>query len=155
MDINTALWFDGSGNNIQFSDVLENVAMRRHTHEVHVGGDSQPYYDYVVFAVTICLYLPGRGAIYYVIRKKTGNKAYKNLGLRLQHESELSLLVAAQVRESLAITNITIHADLSPNPINKSFKYVKPIQSFVQSMGFRCIVKPDSWAAWVADKHAK
>jgi len=155
MNLNTASWFDGSGNNIQFSDVLKNVAAQRHTHEVHVGGDSQPYYDYVVFAVTICLYLPGRGAVYYVIRKKSNNKAYKNLGQRLQHESELALLVANHVRESLAINDITIHADLSPNPVNKSFKYVKSIQNFVQSMGFRCIVKPDSWAAWVADKHAK
>lgn len=155
MNLNTASWFDGSGNNIQFSGVLENITARRCTHEIHVGGDSQPYHSHVVFAVTVCLYLPGRGAIYYVVRKKTNSKAFKNLGLRLQHESELALIVASQIRESLAIDDIVIHADLSPDPINKSFKYVKPIQNFIQSMGFRCIVKPGSWAAWVADKHAR
>lgn len=148
-------WFDGSGNTVEFSEILEYILSKKDTHEIHIGSDSQPYYSYVVFATTICLYLPGRGATYYVSREKSKSKAFKNLGLRLQHESELAIFVANKIRDALSLEKITIHADISPNPVNKSFKYVKPIQSFIQSMGFECIIKPDSWAAWVADKHAK
>lgn len=155
MTLNNTSWFDGSGNTVEFSEILKYITSKKDTHEIHVGSDSQPYHSYVIFAITICLYLPGRGATYYVSRKKSKSKAYKNLGVRLQYESELAIYVANHIRESLALDDITIHADISPNPVNKSFKYVKSIKSFIQSMGFECIIKPDSWAAWVADKHAK
>ena len=157
MGIDKALWFDGSGNVVKFPDILQSISTKKHTHEIHIGGDSQPYNSYVIFATTICLYLPGYGAVYYVSRKKSKNKAYKNLGLRLQYESELAIEAATYIRDRLSLLDhdITIHADLSPDPINKSFRYVKSISNFIKSMGFRCIIKPDSWAAWVADKHAK
>jgi len=147
-------WFDGSGNRLLFSDILEKIRGDTSTHEVHIGTDSQPVKDSYVFAVALCVYMPGHGAYYFVTRHCTKEKKYRNLGVRLNRESELSILLADQIRDILNI-DITVHADVSPNPINKSSKYTKQIQNFIHSMGFECLIKPDSWAAFVADKHAK
>ena len=117
MTLNNTSWFDGSGNTVEFSEILKYITSKKDTHEIHVGSDSQPYHSYVIFAITVCLYLPGRGATYYVSRKKSKSKAYKNLGVRLQYESELAIYVANHIRESLALDDITIQADISPNPI--------------------------------------
>ncbi len=155
MDWNTAAWFDGSGNCQTFEQVLDSVIKHNKSYEIHIGSDSQPLKDAVVFAVTVCLYRPGGGAFYFVTRKKVSSKRYTNLGVRLQHESELAISLADLIRSETGLDSITVHADVSPNPINKSFKYSGKIKNFITSMGFRCMIKPESWAAWVADKHAK
>ena len=151
----SANWFDGSGNVISFDDIIKSVNTNSKIYEVHVGSDSQPVKEGVVFAVALCMYTQGRGAFYFVTRKTTNEKQFKNLGIRLQHESELGTSLADEVRQITGVTDITVHADVNSNPIFKSAKYSKRIQNFIKAMGFKCIIKPDSWAAWVADKHAK
>lgn len=155
MNWNAVSWFDGSGYPCTFNAILASIKKNKVNHEVHVGADSQPLKESTVFAVVVCLYLPGSGAFYFVTRKKSESKRYKNLGLRLQHESELAISLADVIRQSLGVESITVHADVSPNPINKSFKYSGRIQNFIKSMGFKCMIKPNSWASFVADKHAK
>jgi predicted RNase H-related nuclease YkuK (DUF458 family) len=148
-------WFSGSGNTCTYEEILDSILKNKIDHEIHVGCDSQSSKDGTVFAVAICLYLPKAGAIYFVTRKNVTAKKYKHMGVRLQHESELAISLASDIRDIIGIDSITVHADVSPNPINKSFKYSTGIQSFIKSMGFKCLIKPDSWAAWVADKHAR
>ena len=155
MNWNAVSWFDGSGLSCTFETVLASIKKSKANHEIHVGADSQPLKDSTVFAVVVCLYMPGSGAFYFVTRKKSDSTRYKNLGVRLQHESELAISLADLVRDLIGIDTITVHADVSPNPINKSFKYSGRIQNFIKSMGFKCMIKPNSWASWVADKHAK
>lgn len=155
MDFTKAPWFDGGGTSSTFSKILEKLRCDQKTHEIHVGTDSQPIKEGYVFATVICAYLPGGGAYYFVSRHSTKEKKYKNLGVRLNRESELSIILADLVRNNLSNPGITVHADVSPDPINKSSKYTKQIQNFIKSMGFECMVKPDSWASFVADKHAK
>jgi len=155
MNWNATSWFDGSGNPCTYKAILASITKNRKNHEIHVGSDSQPVKDTTVFAVVVCLYSPGNGAFYFVTRKKTSSKRYKHLGVRLQHESELAISLADSIRTHLSLDTIAVHADVSPNPINKSFQYSGKIQNFITSMGFRCMIKPESWAAFVADKHAK
>ncbi len=155
MNWDAVSWFDGSGCTCTFNTVISSIKKNKTNHEIHVGADSQPLKDSTVFAVVVCLYLPGSGAFYFVTRKKSSSKRYKNLGVRLQHESELAISLADLIRNSVNTSSITVHADVSPNPVNKSFKYSGRIQNFIKSMGFKCVIKPNSWASWVADKHAK
>ena len=155
MDWKNISWFDGSGNECTYDQIVSSILTNKKNYEVHIGSDSQPLKDSVVFAVTVCLYRPQYGAFYFFSRNKTSSSRYKNLGVRLQHESELAISLADLIRNDINLDSITVHADVSPNPINKSFKYSGRIQNFIKSMGFKCIIKPDSWAAWVADKHAK
>ena len=155
MNWNATSWFDGSGNPCTYDIILSSISENSKNHEIHIGSDSQPLKDSTVFAVVVCLYMPGHGAFYFVTRKKTSAKRFRNLGVRLQYESELAISLADLIRNDLGLNSITVHADISPNPINKSFKYSGRIQNFITSMGFKCMIKPESWAAWVADKHAK
>ena len=155
MDWSSARWFDGSGMPLDFQSILETVSDRSSTYNVHVGSDSQPVKDGVVFAVTLCMYAPGHGAFYFFTRKSSSEKRWKNLGLRLHHESELGISLADHVRSATGIHDITVHADVNSNPVFKSSKYCDRIQNFIKGMGFKCVIKPNSWAAWVADKHAK
>jgi predicted RNase H-related nuclease YkuK (DUF458 family) len=123
-------WFDGSGNPCSYEHIISSIITNKKDHEIHVGADSQPLKDATSFAVVICLYKPRCGAFYFVTRSKSSSVRFN-------------------------IDSITVHADISQNPINKSSKYSNRIQNFIKSMGFKCMIKPDSWAAWVADKHAK
>jgi predicted RNase H-related nuclease YkuK (DUF458 family) len=148
-------WFDGSGNPCSYEHIISSIITNKKDHEIHVGADSQPLKDATSFAVVICLYKPRCGAFYFVTRSKSSSVRFKNLGVRLQYESELAISLADLVRGDVNIDSITVHADISQNPINKSSKYSNRIQNFIKSMGFKCMIKPDSWAAWVADKHAK
>ena len=150
----SARWFDGSGNSLNFEEIITKVSKYK-GYEIHVGSDSQPVKEGVVFAVALCLYSPGKGAFYFVTRKSSKEKQFKNLGIRLHHESELGISLADQVRAITGDQEITVHADVNSNPIFRSSKYSTKIQNFIKAMGFKCIIKPDSWAAWVADKHAK
>lgn len=154
MNWESAKWFDGSGNSLTFKEIIARVGTYK-GYEIHVGSDSQPVKDGVVFAVALCMYLPGDGAFYFVTRKSSKEKQFKNLGIRLHHESELGTSLADKVRDITGNQEITVHADVNSNPIFRSSKYSTRIQSFIKAMGFKCIIKPDSWAAWVADKHAK
>ena len=150
----SANWFDGSGKTLEFNNIITKLSEYK-DYEIHVGSDSQPVKGGVVFAVALCLYSPGKGAFYFVTRKSSKEKQFKNLGIRLHHESELGASLADTIRNITGDQEITVHADVNSNPIFRSSKYCNRIQSFIKAMGFKCIIKPDSWAAWVADKHAK
>lgn len=147
-------WFDGSGNQVNYHDIENNIINNKQL-EIHVGTDSQQVKDGYVFATVICLYNPGNGGVYYVTRHTEPLEKFQALGFRLQKETNDSILVAESLKEILKSRVITVHADLNPDPRHKSSKHLKPLKNFIQAMGYRCVVKPDSWAAFVADKHAK
>lgn len=152
--LETQVWFDGSGNIITYENIKENI-LKNKKFEIHVGTDSQQVKDDYVFATVICLYNPGNGGVYYVTRYREPLKKFKSLGFRLQRETNDSIIVAEALRKILVSREITVHADLNPDPMHKSSRHLKPLKNFIQAMGYKCLVKPNSWAAFVADKHAK
>ena len=65
-------------------------------------------------------------------------------------------MLASVIRENLNMNDITVHADTSMNPANKSFASTSMLKNFIVGMGFKCKTKPEAWAAaGVADKHSK
>jgi len=147
-------WFDGSGNIQTYHDIKSYISNNTHL-EIHIGTDSQQVKNDYVFATVICLYDPGCGGTYYVTRQKKPIKNFSSLGYRLQTETNDSISVAEELKKILKTREITVHADLNPDPRHKSSKHLKSLKNFIQAMGYKCVVKPDSWAAFVADKHAK
>ena len=125
MDFYKASWFNGSGKSETFPSILKKIRPDQSTHEIHIGADSQPVKDSYTFAVVLCIYRPGAGAYYFVTRYRTKEKKYRNLGVRLTRESEISILLADRVRTEFPNNIITVHADVSPDPVNKSSKYTK------------------------------
>lgn len=69
---------------------------------------------------------------------------------RLLHETIVSLEAAKMVQE-ITGTPPTIHADVNSKETALSYKMLNVIMGMVQGMGFPIKVKPDAWAADIAD----
>ena len=147
-------WRSGKGMPGSYEDIIEYIR-KNPDREIHIGSDSQNVGDHYVFATVVCLYSHGSGAKYFVKKETSPLKRYQNLGSRLHHEVELSISLADKIRYDVGQKNITVHADVSQNPVHKSSRHTTSLRNFIRSMGFSCLVKPDSWASFVADKHAK
>ena len=152
---NDRRWFDGSGNECTFAEVLKHVGHSQDK-ELHIGTDSHASNEAWIFASAVCIYQRGKGGKYFFFRDKKSKGMVPSLKARLHHEVEVSIMLGSVIREQSGRDEITIHADTSTNPINKSFASTSSLRNFVVAMGFRCRTKPEAWAAaGVADKHSK
>ena len=114
----------------------------------HVGTDSKSYVDHTVITTTICFRENGNGALVAYQRNKINN--FNNITERLLHETIVSLEAAKMVQE-ITGTPPTIHADVNSQDTALSYKMLNVIMGMVQGMGFPIKVKPDAWAADIAD----
>ena len=114
----------------------------------HVGTDSKSYKDHTVITTTICFRENTNGALVAYQRNKINN--FNNITERLLHETIVSLEAAKMVQE-ITGTPPTIHADVNSKDTALSYKMLNVIMGMVQGMGFPIKVKPDAWAADIAD----
>ena len=114
----------------------------------HVGTDSKSYIDHTIITTTICFRENGSGALVAYQRNKINN--FNNITERLLHETIVSLEAAKMVQEITGIPP-TIHADVNSKDTALSYKMLNVIMGMVQGMGFPIKVKPDAWAADIAD----
>jgi predicted RNase H-related nuclease YkuK (DUF458 family) len=128
--------------------------MRDKEVEVFVGSDSHCLGGQWVFATVICAYRQGRGGRFVYLRETRKISDFKHLQQRLTEETMRSLAVANEIKEEFG-RDPEVHLDLS-STIHKSSKYAKDLTSMVSAYGFRCQVKPNSWASsTLADKSAR
>ena len=148
-------WNSGSGNAVMFKDIIESIK-NKDGMEIHVGSDSQIIKEKVSFAVAVCLISPGSGGIFYVKRFSQPAQRYSQLGYRLQQEVNYSIDIAQKIKDACKDRNISIHLDVNKRHECKSGKYAKQLSSYVEAMGFKFFLKPESWASGtVADRHTK
>jgi predicted RNase H-related nuclease YkuK (DUF458 family) len=114
----------------------------------HVGTDSKSYKDYTVITTTICFRENTKGALVAYQRNKINN--FNNITERLLHETIVSLEAAEMVQE-ITGEPPTIHADVNSEESALSNRMLNVIMGMVQGMGFPIKVKPDAWAADIAD----
>ena len=114
----------------------------------HVGTDSKSYKDHTVITTTICFRENTNGALVAYQRNKIDN--FNNITERLLHETIVSLEAAKMVQE-ITGKPPTIHADVNSKDTALSYKMLNVIMGMVQGMGFPIKVKPDAWAADIAD----
>jgi len=114
----------------------------------HVGTDSKSYADHTIITTTICFRENTNGALVAYQRNKIDN--FNNITERLLHETIVSLEAAKMVQE-ITGTPPTIHADVNSKDTALSYKMLNVIMGMVQGMGFPIKVKPDAWAADIAD----
>ena len=114
----------------------------------HVGTDSKSYKDHTVITTTICFRENTNGALVAYQRNKINN--FNNITERLLHETIVSLEAAKMVQE-ITGTPPTIHADVNSKDSALSYKMLNVIMGMVQGMGYPIKVKPDAWAADIAD----
>jgi predicted RNase H-related nuclease YkuK (DUF458 family) len=114
----------------------------------HVGTDSKSYAEYTIITTTICFREQKHGALVAYQRNKIKN--FNNITERLLHETIVSLEAAKMVQD-ITGTPPTIHADVNSKDTALSYRMLNVIMGLVQGMGFPIKVKPDAWAADIAD----
>lgn len=145
-------WLNPSGENLTHDELLEMLS--RNEAEIHVGSDSHLVGGEWLFATAVCVYVNGKGGSFCYRRKKSPKAQFRSLYERLMQETTLSILAAEEIK-SLTDKKVTIHADVALSNTASS-KYRGQVESFVRSMGFPVLTKPESWASSsIADKKAR
>ena len=114
----------------------------------HVGTDSKSYKDHTVITTTVCFREDRNGALVAYQRNKIKN--FNNITERLLHETLVSL-EAANIIYEITGEFPTIHADVNSKETALSNRMLNVIMGMVQGMGYPIKVKPDAWAADIAD----
>ena len=152
-------WKSGAGKVAPFEEVLAEISREslERDVEVHVGCDSAVQHGgRVVFATVICVIASGggHGGRYWYSRSIEPSRHYPVLQTRLLREVELSLQTAEACTE-VAINVQQVHCDSNPDPKCQSTQHTSMLTGYIQSMGYRYLVKPEAWATSVADKHSR
>ncbi len=148
--INT--WCDITGSTFTIQEIVEKI---NGTHEIHVGSDSQLVTGQWRVATVICIYSPGKGGIYFFSKRTEKKDIFKNLEERLLSEVFESLQTANALRD-IKEMKICVHADVNSDSSARSQKAMNRVISYVNAMGYECLVKPKAWASTtIADKHTR
>ena len=132
------------------SDIRQRIQKRLDDNRFtfHVGTDSKSYLDHTIITTTICFRENTKGALVAYQRNRINN--FNNITERLLHETIVSLEAAKMVQD-ITGRPPTIHADVNTKESALSYKMLNVIMGMVQGMGFPIKVKPDAWAADIAD----
>ncbi len=118
---------------------------------VCVGTDSDSKDGKTVYATAVVVHRVGNGATYFY--RKVVEKGRHDMYTRLFREAELSVEMAKMVKDILGVSPI-VHLDIGEE--GESSKVMPTLVGYVVGMGFKCIVKPESFAAYkVAHRHTK
>lgn len=144
---------DSQNKIVKIDDILKSIE-NKNEYKIYIGTDSQldRKEKKAVYATCIVLYTVGSGGKIFTSRHQA--KIPSSLKERLANEVWRSLEVAMTL-SSLNI-NITVHVDVNKSTKFKSGNYSEEMISMVTSQGFKCQIKPDSFAAsTVADRFVK
>jgi len=122
------------------------------TYTLHIGTDTKPYLDYTTVITAICFREKGKGAI--VAYQKCKTSTFPSMRDRLFHETYVSLETAGAILE-LNGDRATIHADVHPRKDASSNITVDAIMGMIKGMGYPVLVKPEAWAADIADMYTR
>jgi predicted RNase H-related nuclease YkuK (DUF458 family) len=124
---------------------------------VYVGTDSFIRRDVCIFASAICLYNEETrsGGSYFFKREKVNMKDIHSLRDRMTLEAQKSIDLACNLNKQ-GLEDLEIHLDISPKGSpHPTGKFAEALSGYARGTGFECKVKPQAWAAQVADKHSK
>jgi predicted RNase H-related nuclease YkuK (DUF458 family) len=176
-------WRDGTGRALTFEklvsetkeahDIRQNVQVRMAslvraaarcylrcaTHfpsaaQVHIGCDSAVSRERVTFAVVVCVVSVGHAGRYFYARLEQSLHTVPVLQTRLLREVELALSTAQELTEH-GVDIVRVHVDSNTEPGCSSTEHTKMLTGYVSAMGYTCLVKPEAWANFVADRHSR
>lgn len=126
-------------------------------YRISIGADSQStHLTKVVIAVSI--HIIGKGGIFFTDEKLLPK--ISTVREKIYYETSWSLDLALKLSELLSQFGITqeieIHSDIGNNKRGKTYTMVPEITGWVNQAGFRCVIKPNAYAAsCIADKLSK
>jgi len=153
-------WVTGSGNEIDFYDMLKLVREYVQTgSKIFIGSDSFISQKKVCFASAVCLHGKNKGGRYFFYKEFLQKQRYTQLVSRITEETRRSVEIACLFMSEYGIMpeNIELHLDVSPFAANNgTSKYSDMLKGYVQGYGVDYRLKPDAWASQtIADKHSK
>lgn len=117
--------------------------------EFFVGTDSQNYRKgkkHCIFTTVLIAYSRGKGGSIIIHTDKT--PYMEHLRQRLLLEAMRSLETAWYIDSAIKKTSaVTIHLDVNGNLKYKSALYKDELVGLVMAQGYKCIHKPNAWAA--------
>jgi len=151
-------WHTGTGRSVTFSEILHKVREHhKNNGAVYIGTDSFSKKKACVFATSIVLLgADGQsGGRYFIKKEKIANPS--SLYNRILKEAEKSVNIALEITEIFPELDLEVHLDVSAEHKNeKTSPMTKMLMGYAIGSGFKCKIKPDSFAASsVADKHSK
>jgi len=152
------IWTSGSNKNITFYEILQKIKLHHQKNgQVFVGTDSSVNAGRCIFITSIVLLGADKqkGGIYFYNKEKFNEpERFYN---RILREVEKSINVAIKITEVCPSVNLEVHLDVSPEEKNeKTSQMAKMLMGYATGSGFKCKVKPESFAATtVADRHTK
>lgn len=147
---------DPEGKLVELKDIPDILGLNRSEYEVYIGTDSKVKKKdkKVVYASCVVLYRKGRGG--KILLSKEKKPLPGSLRERLAHEVWKSIEISIELSRILPDVKIVVHVDVNQSPKFKSGDFCQELVSMVVGQGFKCVVKPDAWAAQsVADKFSK
>lgn len=124
---------------------------------LYIGTDSQEFYDTVTVVTCIAFYKAGipKSSIFY-FKDRIPRKSVPNLKSRMTMEAFQSVNVAMEMGEVYS-GEIEVHLDIGySEKRSKTFLFKNELEQLVQSQGYKCEIKPNSWASsTIADKLTK
>jgi len=147
-----------SGEEISYNEFIKLVKeMKNLGLNLYIGTDSQEFPNSTVMVTCIVFHKTGlnRSAIIY-FKDKVKNNFFHSLRDRMFAEAMISLQAAMEISEFYS-DDIEIHLDVGSNEkLSKTFKFKNELERLVLAQGYRCEVKPNSWASsFVADRFTK
>ena len=134
-------------------------------YDITVGTDSQNF-DKTKMVEVVAVHNVGRGGIFFYrieyvrridsLRQKIQEETQRSLAVadELLLLVEMALLEKYQLDMNALDVHFQIHCDVGYNGSTRAL--IQEIVGWVQSLGYECCIKPDSYAASaVADKYSK
>ncbi len=126
-------------------------------HRITIGCDSQNF-DQTKRVIVIAVHKVGKGGFFFYEIDRI--KRLNDLRTKIYHETYECLEMAKKVSEAFIETeegkniDVVVHVDIGHG--GPTSKMIKEIVGWVESLGFPCVIKPDSYAAsWIANKLSK
>ncbi len=147
---------DSENNTVELEDIPSFISDHKSEYEIYIGTDSKVKKKdkRVIYATCIILYKKGRGGKILIAkeRKQLPNSLRERLAIEVWKSIETSIALS----KYLPGVQIVVHVDVNQSQKYKSGDFCQELVSMVVGQGFKCVVKPDAWAAQsVADKFSK
>lgn len=147
---------DSNGTSFRYEDFATLIQDDPSQYEIYIGTDSKVKKKdkKVMYATCIVFYKKGKGGKILISKEKKNLPG--SLRERLANEVWRSLEISMEMTKILPDIKVVVHVDVNQSAKYKSGNYCQELVSMVVGQGFKCVVKPEAWAAQsVADKFSK
>lgn len=128
----------------QFLDQIKNY--HQFGFNLYVGSDSKIVKNKILLVTVMCFHKPGTSGKIFYFKDRIARKLYPNLKSRMFLEAYRSLEIAQEL-QTLSNQPIEIHLDIGDTIRSKTSAYEQELQAMIVSQGFKCAIKPDSFAS--------